>query len=162
MRKTPFKFVLHCLSQYSSVVSAKGILVGLMPAQLNTWSSLPNFSKMAEMNDFTSDSEPTSTFCVRSGTLGISEASVERAVVLMSQRAREAPRAANLTAVARLRERRVRDFVLDHASSMIQRSRWQTWFYAPNSTGRSGDEYDLILKFSGHFVAMVLILLSLC
>lgn len=79
-----------------------------MPAQLNTWSSLPNFSKMAEMNDFTSDSELTSTFCVRSGAFGSSDARVERAVVLMSQRAREASRAANLSVVARLCER-IRD-----------------------------------------------------
>lgn len=57
---------------------------------------------MAETNAFTSDSELTSTFWVSSGAFGSSEARVESAVVLMSQRASEAPRAANLSVVARL------------------------------------------------------------
>lgn len=125
MRKTPFKFVLHCLSQYSSVVSANGILAGLMPAQLNIWSSLPNFSRMAETNDFTSGSELTSTFCVRSGAFGSSDARVERASVLMSQRASEAPRAANLSVVARLFVR-IRDM---HREGLIRQERRHGYTY---------------------------------
>ena len=61
-RNTPFKFVLTSLSQYSSGVDSRGMLVGFTPAQLNTKSMRPSVSMVAATNPFTSVEEPTSTF----------------------------------------------------------------------------------------------------
>lgn len=58
---TPFKFTFMRRSQYSSVVSSRGIEVGFMPAQLKTWWMAPSFSITVSTNFFTSWTEETST-----------------------------------------------------------------------------------------------------
>ena len=50
MLKRPFRLVFSSLSQYSSVISSVGREVGLMPAQLKTWSIRPCVLMVLVMN----------------------------------------------------------------------------------------------------------------
>lgn len=73
---TPFRFTLTSLSQYSSVVSSSGMDVGFTPAQLKTWSILPNFWSVSSMKFWTSLTEETST-SERWGGVGVPVQSFE-------------------------------------------------------------------------------------
>lgn len=89
------------LSQYASVMSMVGRVVGFMPAQLKTWSMRSKAIIAFETNAFAASVEPTSKVAMIWLPFLQRESVSSRETGSMSARARIAPRDASLMLVAR-------------------------------------------------------------